>query len=56
MLAWYDTYLTLRGKQIVLADFDANMMAYCIDEEKLNYKDGTKDPDINKPDKFSHRN
>ena len=26
VLAWYDTYLTLRGKQIVLADFDVTMM------------------------------
>ena len=26
-LAWWDTYLTLRGKQIVLDDFDATMMA-----------------------------
>ena len=46
--------MTLRGKHIVLTDFDATMMAYCIDEEKLDYKDGKKDPDIENPDKFSH--
>ena len=26
-LVWWGTYLTLRGKQIVLYDFDATMMA-----------------------------
>ena len=46
--------LTLRGKQIVLADFDTTMMAYYIYEANLNYKDGKKEPDIDKPDKFSH--
>ena len=30
-LAWWATNLTLRGKQIVLADFDATMAEYCID-------------------------
>ena len=49
------TNLTLRGKQIVLADFDANMMADCIDEANLDYEDGKKDPEIEKPDKLSHR-
>ena len=29
-------------------------MKDCIDEEKLDYKDEKKDPDINKPCKFSH--
>ena len=30
------------------------MMADCIDEAKLDYKDGKKEPDIENPDKFSH--
>ena len=46
--------MTLRGKQSVLSDFDTTMMADCIHEAKLDYKDGKKDPDIKKPDKFSH--
>ena len=46
--------MTLRSKQIVLADFDATIMAYFIDEEKLDYEDVKKDPDIEKLDKFSH--
>ena len=53
-LACWATNLTLRGKHIVLADFDATMMADCIDEANLNYEDGKKDPDIKKTDKFSH--
>ena len=53
-LLWRATDLALRGKHIVLDDFDATMMAYCIDEDILDYKDGKKDPDINKPDKLSH--
>ena len=47
--------MTLRGKNIILADFDANMMADSMDEAKLEYEDGKKDPDIKKPDKLSHR-
>ena len=47
--------MTLKGKHIVLADFDATMMAYCIDEAKLDCKDGKKDPGIERPYKFSHR-
>ena len=39
-LAWQSTNLTLRGKHIVLADFDATIMADCIDEAKLDHKDG----------------
>ena len=35
-------------------DFYATMMAYFIDEAKLDCEDGNKDPDINKPDKVSH--
>ena len=31
------------------------MMAYFIDEAKLDYQDGKKDPDIDKPDTFSQR-
>ena len=46
--------MTLRGKHIVLADFYATMMADCIYEARLEYEDGKKDPDIDKPDKFSH--
>ena len=42
------------GKQIVLDDFDATMMEYCIYEAKLDYKDGKKDSYIQKLDKFSH--
>ena len=53
-LAWWSTNLTLRGKQIVLSDFDATMMADCIYEYKLDYEDGKKDPYIEKPYKFSH--
>ena len=30
------------------------MMTDCIDEANLDYKDGKKDPYIEKPDKFSH--
>ena len=48
-------YLTLRGKYIVFAYFDATMMEYCIGESKLDYKNRKNDPDINKPDKFSYR-
>ena len=55
-LAWWSTDLNLRGKHIVLADFDATRMAYCIDEAKLDYEDGKKAPKTKKPDKFSHRN
>ena len=54
-MSWWSTNLILRGKHIVLADFDTTMMSYCIDEAKLDYKDGNKDPDIEKPDNFSHR-
>ena len=54
MLERWDPDLTLRGKHIVLADFDYTMMLDCIYEAKLDYKDGKKDPDIEKPDKFSH--
>ena len=43
-LAWWATDLTLRGKHVVLADFDVTMMADFIDEEKLDYEDGKKDP------------
>ena len=46
--------MTLRGNYIVLDDFDATTMADCIDEAKLNYKYGKKDPYIKKPDNFSH--
>ena len=53
-LAWWDTDLTLRGKHIFLSDFDATMMSDCIYEAKLEYEDGKKDTDIDKPDKFSH--
>ena len=48
------TDLTLRGKYIFLADFNATRMADCIDEAKLEYEDGKEDPDIKKPDNFSH--
>ena len=54
MLECWATNLTLRGKHIFLADFDANMMADCIYETKLDYEVGNKDPDIKKPDYFSH--
>ena len=46
--------MTLRGKHIVLDDFDANIMADCIDETKLDYEDGKKYPETEKTDKFSH--
>ena len=46
--------MTLRGKHIVLADFDATTMADCIYEAKLDYEDGKKDLYIEKPDKFLH--
>ena len=51
-LSWWATDLTLRGKQIVSDDFDTTMVAYCIDEAKLDYEDGKNDPDIEKNDKF----
>ena len=35
-LAWWVIDLTLRGKHIVLDEFYATMMEYCIDEEKLD--------------------
>ena len=44
--------MTLRSKNIVLAEFDANIMADCIDSAKLDYEDGKKDPYIKKPHKF----
>ena len=47
--------MTVRGKQIVLSDFDATIMSDCIDYAQLNYEDGRKYPYIEKPDKFSHR-
>ena len=47
--------MTLRGKHIVLADFDATMMEYCIDEATFDYEYGKKDPEIKKTDKFSPR-
>ena len=50
----WSTDLTLRGKHIVLDDFDATTMVACIYEAKLDYEDGKKNPDIKKPDKFSH--
>ena len=46
--------MILRGQQIVLADFDATMMEACIDEAKLKFEGGKKDPYIEKTDKFSH--
>ena len=54
-LEWWATNLTLRGKQVDLTDFDATVVAHCIDESKLYYEDGKMDPDIQKPDKFLHR-
>ena len=54
-LAWWDTNLTLSETQIELSEFNATMMADFIDEENFNYKDGKKDPDIDKPDNISHR-
>ena len=53
-LALWATNLTLRGKQVFLADFDATIMVDFKYEEKLDYEDGKKDPDIKKPDKLSH--
>ena len=53
-LAWWATNLTLRGKHIFLANFDATIVADFIDEDKLGYEGGEKDPDIKKPDKLSH--
>ena len=35
-LAWWATNLTLRGKQIVLSDFDTNMMVDCIYEANFD--------------------
>ena len=32
VLAWWATDLTLRGEQVVLAEFDATMMVDSIDE------------------------
>ena len=52
-LKWWATDLTLRGKHMVLAEFDASMMADCIVEVKLDYEDGKKYPYIEKPDKLS---
>ena len=46
VLAWWDTNLTLRGKQIVSAYFDVTMMTDCINEAKLEYEDGKKYPYI----------
>ena len=46
--------MNLRGKQIILAVFDATLMADCIDEAKLDYEDGKKDPDIKKSNNISH--
>ena len=36
-LSWWATDLTLKGKHISIVDFDATMMADCIDESKLCY-------------------
>ena len=47
--------MTIWGKQIVLADFDATIIADCIYEAKLDYNYGKKDPEIEKTDKFSQR-
>ena len=46
--------MTLRGKHIILTDLGVNIMADCIDEAKLDYEYGKKDPYVKKPDKFSH--
>ena len=46
VLAWWANNLTLRGKHIVLANFDATMVTDCIDEAKLDYKDDQKDREI----------
>ena len=56
VLAWWVINLTLRGKHIALDDFDATMMADCIDEANLDYEYGKKGSDIKKPDNFSHIN
>ena len=53
-LECWATDFSLRGKHIDLADFDATMMSYYIDEAKLHYKDGEKNPDTEKHDNFSH--
>ena len=53
-MAWWATDFTLRGKHIELVDFDANRMSDCIDEAKLDYEDGEKDPYTKKPDNLSH--
>ena len=47
------TNFTLRGKQIVLADFDTTRMADCIYEAKLDYQDVKKEPYIDKLHKLS---
>ena len=41
--------MNLKGKHIILDDFDATVMVYCIYEAKLDYEDRKKDPDIKKP-------
>ena len=46
--------MTLSVKHIVLVDFDATIMTYGMDEAKFDYEDGKKEPDIKKPDKYSH--
>ena len=46
--------MTLWGKNIVLIDFDDTMMTETIDEDKLDYEDGKKNPYIKKPDKLYH--
>ena len=56
VFSWWATNLILRGKQIVLADFDTTIMADCIYEAKLEYEYGKNYPYINKPEKFSHSN
>ena len=52
-LEWLVTDLTLRNKQIFLAEFDATTMEDCVDKAKLDYGDGKKYPIIDKPDKLS---
>ena len=41
---WWATDLTLRGKQIFLAGLYGTIMVDCINEAKLEYEDGKKDP------------
>ena len=54
-LAWWVTYLTLQGKIIDLHNFKTGIIAYAIEESRIDFED-TRDEkrELSNPKEFSH--